>query len=333
EEFSDYPLDWYYTGKDFARVALYWTSPNASSRDIYAPTVKIPSGWRAMGFGRLSPYEGKAYAGITVYGCGAGKVHCREYVQIHLAEALVPGQHYGFSCRIAHLTRSVAVRNIGLSFSEYEWEEATHETIHKEPVLTLNRFIPSDDRWHRWTGHFVAKTAAPFLLIGNFSDDAESTVRLPVRSDLRIGYYYLDDIQLFKIPPILPDPMMESPLRDFKPKPGEIVTLSRIYFEHDRSDFLPRAMIQLRHLLEFLRKYPTMRIEIIGHTDIVGTPPYNQQLSLRRAQAVLQWLVAQGIDQNRLTYNGFGSAFPIATNETPAGRSQNRRVEIKVLSL
>ncbi len=279
------------------------------------------------------PGRRQAYAGFTAYGCSGGKPHCREYIQIHLAEALVPGQRYGFACRIAHLEKSVSVANIGLWFSEYELDEFHTEPLIHQPVLELDKFIPSDGRWHRWTGHFTAESSAPFLLIGNFADDAGSTVKMPVRSDLRYGYYYIDDVSLFKIPPVLPLPLADSPLRDYKPRVGEIVTLSRIYFEYDRADFLPRALIQLEQLLNFMRRYPRMHIEVIGHTDIMGSVEYNQQLSLRRARAVQDWLVAKGIKQDRLSFTGYGSTQPVATNETSLGRSQNRRVEIKVTRL
>ena len=76
-----------------------------------------------------------------------------------------------------------------------------------------------------------------------------------------------------------------------------------------------------------------MHIEIIGHTDNMGTDEYNQNLSIRRSAAVVTWLVAKGIKRDRLISSGFGSSQPISTNFTSLGRSQNRRVEIKVLSL
>ncbi len=143
----------------------------------------------------------------------------------------------------------------------------------------------------------------------------------------------MDDVRLFKIPPVIIPQPTDSPLTDFIPKPGEIVSLSRIYFEHDRTDFMPRALIQLDQLLAFLHKYPNMHIEIIGHTDNVGTDEYNKQLSIRRSAAVVTWLVKKGISRDRLTSSGFGSTQPISTNFTSQGRSQNRRVEIKVISI
>lgn len=333
EEFSDEPSGWYYSGRDFARVAMYWTSPTAASPDIYTPKVHVPPSWSVVGFGKQKAYEGTAYAGITVYGCDKGKPHCREYVQVLLTEALVPGQRYGFSCMISHLPKTVTVRNIGLCFSDYEIDEGAHNPLFKETILSLDRYIPSDDKWYRWSGHFVAEKSSSYLLIGNFKSDEDSQVKMPSRSELRFGYYYIDEVRLFKIPPIIIPAHIDSPLDDFIPKPGEIVTLSRIYFEHDRVDFMPRALIQLDQLLAFLHKYPDMHIEIIGHTDNVGSADYNQQLSIRRSAAVVSWLTKKGINKERLQSSGFGSKQPLNTNFTSLGRSQNRRVEIKVISL
>ena len=234
---------------------------------------------------------------------------------------------------LAHLENSVVVRNIGLWFSEQEIEIESQEPLFQESVLSLDRFLPSDGKWYRWSGHFIADKTKSFLIIGNFRSDQDSQVKMPFRGDIKYGYYYLDDVHLFKIPPIIIPPPSESPLTNFVPKAGEIVTLSNIYFEHDRVDFMPRALVQLDQLLTFLNKYPTMRVEIIGHTDNVGTDDYNQQLSIRRSTAVVNWLAARKINRDRLLASGFGSSQPINSNSTSLGRSKNRRVEIKVISL
>jgi OmpA-OmpF porin, OOP family len=333
EEYSDTPSGWYYSGKDFSRVSLYWTSPTAASPDIYGPKVIVPDSWKAAGFGKVHSYSGVSHAGITVYGCGKGKPHCREYIQVQLDEPLVPGQLYGFSCMLAHLQKSVIVKNLGLWFSDDEIDVMTTDPLLEKPVLTLDRFLPSDGNWYRWSGKFKADQSLSYLLIGNFSTDDDSQVKIPARSDLRFGYYYVDDVRLFKIPPILTPPVPESPFKNFVPKPGEVVTLDNIYFEHDRSDFMPRALLQLKDLLDFLKKYPTLQIEVIGHTDNVGTPEYNQQLSIRRAAAVVNWLKSKGIKASRMKSSGVGATQPVSSNYSSIGRSFNRRVEIKVISL
>jgi outer membrane protein OmpA-like peptidoglycan-associated protein len=234
---------------------------------------------------------------------------------------------------LAHLRKSVSVKNIGLWLSDEEISLPDQSPLLQKPVLSLNKFLPSDGNWYRWTGHFYANGSSSFLLIGNFYNDEDSQIKMPSRSDLRFGYYYVDDVRLFKIPPILTVPDEISPFATYIPKPGEIITLGRIYFDHDRADFMPRALLQLSHLLDFLEKYPRMHIEIIGHTDMVGSTDYNTLLSQRRALAVLTWLTLKGISPNRLSSRGMGNAQPIGSNNTHQGRSQNRRVEIKVISI
>jgi len=74
-----------------------------------------------------------------------------------------------------------------------------------------------------------------------------------------------------------------------------------------------------------------MRVSIEGHTDNVGGESANMRLSQKRAEAVRDYLVSQGIASDRMTDKGFGKADPVASNETADGRAQNRRVELKVL--
>jgi outer membrane protein OmpA-like peptidoglycan-associated protein len=85
-------------------------------------------------------------------------------------------------------------------------------------------------------------------------------------------------------------------------------------------------------LITLLNDHPTMRVELRGHTDNQGTVERNRILSEARAKAVAEYLVAHGIDRNRLTWRGFGKSLPTDTNSTPEGRQNNRRVEYRVLA-
>jgi outer membrane protein OmpA-like peptidoglycan-associated protein len=76
-----------------------------------------------------------------------------------------------------------------------------------------------------------------------------------------------------------------------------------------------------------------MQIEIAGHADAIGTEEYNLGLSERRARAVAKYLADKGISKDRITAVFFGEANPVGTNDTPAGRKKNRRVEFKILKL
>ncbi|MDQ7263425.1 OmpA family protein [Paracoccus sp. PS-1] len=80
-----------------------------------------------------------------------------------------------------------------------------------------------------------------------------------------------------------------------------------------------------------LNQYPNSRIQVIGHTDSTGSAAYNQDLSERRARSVAGILTAGGVSQNRVTTAGRGATQPVASNDTAAGRAQNRRVEILIV--
>ena len=79
-----------------------------------------------------------------------------------------------------------------------------------------------------------------------------------------------------------------------------------------------------------LQQYPDSTIQVIGHTDSTGSAAYNQDLSERRARSVAGILSAGGVSQNRLSTAGRGASQPVASNETVAGRAQNRRVQILI---
>lgn len=80
-----------------------------------------------------------------------------------------------------------------------------------------------------------------------------------------------------------------------------------------------------------LEKNPGVKVEIQGHTDIVGNAQFNQRLSEKRAKSVMDYLAAHGVDKSQLSAKGYGSSRPIASNKTPEGRAKNRRIELKVL--
>ena len=103
-------------------------------------------------------------------------------------------------------------------------------------------------------------------------------------------------------------------------------------FEFNKSALLPNAYPVLDSLVGTMMKHHEYKWEIGGYTDKIGSDSYNIKLSQKRAKAVEDYLVSKGVERNNLKIVGYGKASPIATNETPEGRSMNRRVEIKVLS-
>ncbi|WP_214073557.1 OmpA family protein [Mucilaginibacter sp. dw_454] len=107
---------------------------------------------------------------------------------------------------------------------------------------------------------------------------------------------------------------------------------SGILFDVDKADLKPAAQSNLHNLSASLINNPQTNITIVGHTDNTGSDDHNMDLSIRRAEAVRSFIVADKVSTSRLTTVGKGSTEPIADNTTAAGRTQNRRVEISIVA-
>ncbi|MCS6878258.1 MAG: OmpA family protein [Geminicoccaceae bacterium] len=110
----------------------------------------------------------------------------------------------------------------------------------------------------------------------------------------------------------------------------KITLQNEILFDFDRADIKPAFAPTLDKLAGVLIKYDRSFATVVGHTDAVGSEAYNEGLSLRRARAVVDALIARGVPASRLSAEGRGEREPRATNATEAGRQLNRRVEIFV---
>lgn len=108
---------------------------------------------------------------------------------------------------------------------------------------------------------------------------------------------------------------------------------SGITFPVDRYDIQPQFQSTLDQVAQTLASYDQTYIDVLGHTDSTGSDAYNQSLSERRAQSVSDYLSARGVARARIGLRGYGESQPIASNDTDAGRSENRRVEIKVVPI
>ena len=114
---------------------------------------------------------------------------------------------------------------------------------------------------------------------------------------------------------------------------GDKITLKNIYFEVSKSDLLPASFAELDKLVAMMQDSPNMTIRLEGHTDIIGDPAKNLQLSKDRVAACRQYLMQQKIDPARIQAVGYGDTRPITTTGTDEERKVNRRVEFVILSL
>ena len=123
----------------------------------------------------------------------------------------------------------------------------------------------------------------------------------------------------------------ELPIMPAKPSvPDRQIISGDVLFDSNKTVAATRAARILDRVAEFLKENPSRGADLYGHTDSVGDEKYNQRLSVRRAAAVRDYLVKNGVDSRRLMAGGFGETRPIADNRTKDGRAKNRRVEIKI---
>ena len=111
---------------------------------------------------------------------------------------------------------------------------------------------------------------------------------------------------------------------------GVVIVLNNIFFDTGKATLRPESTAELERLQKLLAEQPTLKLEMAGHTDNVGKPAANQDLSQRRAQAVVSYLTQHGVAADRLAAAGYGDTRPVTSNDTKLGRQLNRRTEFKV---
>lgn len=184
---------------------------------------------------------------------------------------------------------------------------ATLELTYKgDKRVSMGKFAAQDGKYEKEIqrlGWYVIGASAPGYLNGTDSLTVRSAEVTPVMKDI-----YLQPIEI-----------------------GATVRLKNIYFDFDKTTLKKESFTELNKVVDFLKQNSTVEIEISGHTDSKGADDYNENLSQGRSQAVVDYLIGQGIDGTRLAAHGYGESKPIDTNDTDAGRANNRRVEFTIV--
>ncbi len=113
-------------------------------------------------------------------------------------------------------------------------------------------------------------------------------------------------------------------------KSDSLIVLNEFLFETNSSTLKVEQFSVLDSIMDFLLSHPSLEVRISGHTDNTGKENHNKNLSTKRAEVVAEYLIENGVSENRVTFEGFGSSRPIAPNSTNAGRNKNRRVELLI---
>ncbi len=163
--------------------------------------------------------------------------------------------------------------------------------------------------------------------VGNYKVkfDEEGPFHIEARAE---GYFFLNDTVRFEEA----DSLHKSVDFILKPmKRGAKIVVENILFNSGKATLKPSSFTELDKLATLLTENSDIKIEVSGHTDNVGSAAINKKISKARALTVRNYLVTKGVEEERLTYEGYGFDQPIANNSTAEGRAQNRRVEIKVI--
>jgi outer membrane protein OmpA-like peptidoglycan-associated protein/Tol biopolymer transport system component len=192
-----------------------------------------------------------------------------------------------------------------------------------------------------------AKSGRPVAAEITVTDLSSGEVVANYRTDDRNGDYYViltkgrrysitaeapDYIfysEEYSIPPSAEGKNLNNDIRLNRTSGGSTRLL--VFFDYDKSELKDESKPDLNRAINFLKQNPTVRVEIAGHTDSVGSQAYNKKLSQDRAEAVRTYLTQGGIDQTRMIAHGYGEEQPISDNGTEDGRARNRRVEMRVL--
>jgi outer membrane protein OmpA-like peptidoglycan-associated protein/tetratricopeptide (TPR) repeat protein len=159
-------------------------------------------------------------------------------------------------------------------------------------------------------------------------------ITLPVGKDYafnvnRKGYLFYSDNYSLRNKPADSTYQKDIPLKPIEAEAA--IVLRNLFFETGKYEIQPASEVELDKVIQLLQDNPTVKIQLEGHTDNIGSEVDNQKLSAARAYAVVNYLVTKGIKGNRLVAKGFGESKPVADNTTDEGRAQNRRTELRVL--
>jgi outer membrane protein OmpA-like peptidoglycan-associated protein len=327
---SDYTMD-------KLKAVQAWTQIGMGTPDYFhacSKKVGVPNNV----FGIQEARTGVGYIGLGTY--LRSKPNYREYAMSKLSRPLNKGEmvcitlYYSAAdyCQFVHDGLSVVFT------TKPTVQINSKPLLIKNPAMTNPRFNMLDDN-EGWT--YTAQGGETYLTIGNFKNDNElrvirRTADTGAKDNKEYSYIYIDDVSVIPIQDkkacscvneylasIAVDPPLE--LLEY-----DQIKLDAVHFAFDSDQLSDSALIQLDQLYKLMKKNKSMYMEILGHTDNVGSDQYNQTLSRKRADAVIQNLVTRGIARERFQESALGFSQPTAPNDTEAGRAQNRRVEFHI---
>ncbi len=320
-------LNWLFGGDMFTSYAVTgWSQSTSGSSDFffYVPEKKAKN--INPYAGDHDPASGNAFAGFIPWVPGR---EYREYVTGELSTPLEKGKKYKFRMKVC--TGSVGsylVNDLGVYFSKDRVKDTSSKLLRVNTHVWLDAtgLQSNPEEWTVMENVYIAQGGERFFTIGNFLNDS-ATVSMDRKlgtAPLPYSYYYADDVEVI---PTTEDPVAPGPKTSLSNqiKAGSTFIARGVNFDLDKSTLRPESYLQLHEIIAELKRKPGLKVDVRGYTDSTGNEAHNLQLSKARAKVVADYLVSSGIDRSRVTYNGYGSAEPLAGVDPVL----NRRVEFR----
>jgi OmpA-OmpF porin, OOP family len=323
-------------------VANWWQATDGTPDYFHVCSDKM--GVPKNVFGEQMAQDGEAYAGLVTFSTG-GKTNYREYLQTRLTRPLQEGEMVCIEMFVSAADYcSFVTDGLGILLSDKKAESNLQTVLLLNATMNNPKFNMLDENrdWVLLSDNYIAKGGEEYLTIGGFTKDKElkvirRTEDMGAKGYTTWAYMYIDNVSVKTVnkkeecscendylASIAVDPPLE--LNEYNK-----IKLDAVLFDFDQDVLTDTAKKQLEEVYALLRKNRAMYMEISGYTDIVGPDGYNLDLSKRRAQTVINYLKAKGINTDRLQLTFFGKQNPVADNNSDNGRHQNRRVEFQIL--
>ena len=316
----------------------YWYKPTWSSTDYQTSIYR----WS---WNKTQAQSGDAYMGIVV----AAGWDYSEYGTNKLSKVLAKDSMYCLSLYVCLGNESTgSIYGVDALFTSKRIKVFTKKSLankYKSDTKLGDSYITNKKVWIKLSGIYKAKGGEEYLTIGNFTkSDSVIFPELLKKSKIYTGYLLIDNVSLISIhdtaecdcnikrinlETIQNDSLTKDEKNKIIAKEGTIISLKNLYFDNDSYIIKAESNEELDRLYNLLLSNPEIKIKINGYTDNVGNEKHNQWLSEQRTKSVVDYLIQKGISKERLTFTGYGSDNPIATNETEEGRAANRRVEVE----